>query len=104
MGTKSTTLLPMEVTMPGTPSREFVDIWAASIGIKGFPQGVAAVVNPSMAPYGGFTGIPGVHTRAADLAFAINFNWHVFYGSHAPVMTVEEAAQYLPGNPKGPTL
>jgi len=92
----------LEVTVPGTPAREFVDVWAATVGIAG--TAVSPIANPSMAPYGGYTAIPGMHTRAADLAFAINFNWHKLYGSHAQVMTEAEAAEYLPGNPKGPAL
>lgn len=94
----------MEVTVVGTPVLEFLDVWAASVGVKGYNQSVAPVVNPSMAPYGGFTGHPGMHTKASDLAFAINFNWHTLYGSHAQVISEDEAAQYLPGNPKGPQV
>jgi hypothetical protein len=94
----------MEVTMPGSPVIEFPDVYKALVGTGGLPAGVSPVANPSMAPWGGFTAIPGMHTTAADLAIAINFNWHIVFGAGAPQLTVEQAAQYLPGNPHGPAL
>jgi hypothetical protein len=94
----------MEVTMPGTPVIEFVNIIGALVGVEGLPPGVSPVANPTMSPFGGFTAIPGMHTRAEDLANAINFNWHIMFGAGGPQITAAQAAQYLPGNPRGPVV
>jgi len=91
-----------EVTVPGQPLREFLDTFQALEGTEGISLPIVA--NPSMAPFGGITAIPGMHTTAVALAYAITQNWKRIYGANAPMIRPDQAAYFLPGNPFGPSI
>jgi hypothetical protein len=92
----------LEVTVPGTPPREFLDVFQALDSAQGIE--LPEVPNKSMSPFGGITAIPGMHTTAAGLAYAMNHNWKRMYGANAPVIRTDQAAYFLPGNPCGPVI